>query len=727
MRRLGTLLAGALLLCSCKDAPPPTPSCEVDPEVPGCGTHCEPGAAMCDPEDGRTLLQCDPAGAAFERIGECGPGLICFDEPGGAPRCRPRECEPGVLECDGDGAPRILVCDAPGASRAVFADCADGGGAIRCGPAPVCVDDGGGGSPCDEDSDCPQGRCTAAGRGGAPRRCVPTVAEGEACGAGGRNLCERGSACVVEHRGEAEAVTGVCRPTCDPSRNDCPEGQACLLTSAGGVCSTAVAPRHRTPCDTGRPAPCDAGVVIAGLVRRCVPLTRPTSSEACDGIDDVCDGESDEGYDLDGDPLHCGVCHEPCGRLMTCEAGICTCPDGYRDADGAWDNGCECLVTEGGVEICDRRDNDCDGAVDEGFDGDDDGWPSAPGCHPTGRADCADDDPGRNPGVDEACDGVDEDCDDGVDEDFDLSTDPSHCGACGRSCVVAHAERRCIGGLCPWECAELPEDQRDPGCALRCLPGHLDENGLPDDGCEATPCTLAQPPVVRPELRVPLPAAPHGLTWAQPGQGWLLTADAESGQHVLRRVDLQDGVARLGPPVTSEEVDDVVFPMSGVAWDGAAVAVVDAERSRIVLADPEALVAFEDHLLPAPPGGGGWRALAGDGDGWWFSHDVDGAVLEMRPGENAAPRVLSPGPAAGLDVDTEGDRVLLTVGDRLCRYVASSGACLGCATVQGVPGALGAVGWDGEELWVVDAGAPALLRVPPPYEEGEEPEDGRGP
>ena len=121
------------------------------------------------------------------------------------------------------------------------------------------------------------------------------------------------------------------------------------------------------------------------------------------------------------------------------------------------------------------------------------------------------------------------------------------------------------------------------------------------------------------------------------------------------------------------------------------------------------------------------RGLAWDGDGWWFSGDVAGTVLKMRPGQNAARRVVATGPVAGLDVDVAGDRVFVTVRDRLCRHVAATGQCLTCEAIQAAPGLLGPVAWDGEALWVVDPGAPALLRMPTPAEQAEEADEGEGP
>lgn len=148
--------------------------------------------------------------------------------------------------------------------------------------------------------------------------------------------------------------------------------------------------------------------------------------ELCNGIDDDCDGVIDNGFDLQHDPNNCGACGIVCSAptaLTECRAGHCviaSCTPGYVDADGNPANGCECMLTNGGVEMCDGADNDCDGVIDNGFD---------------------------------------------------LQHDPANCGACGVVCGAANADPFCAGGACSYTCKpgfyDIDKKAND-GCEYAC-------------------------------------------------------------------------------------------------------------------------------------------------------------------------------------------------------------------------------------------------------------------
>ena len=153
----------------------------------------------------------------------------------------------------------------------------------------------------------------------------------------------------------------------------------------------------------------------------------PNQLESCDGVDNDCDGATDEDAtdalttyaDADGDTYG-----DPASGSVDCAPD----PSRVDNADDCDD--ADANVSPGAVEVCDGVDNDCSGEADDDAtdavtvyadaDGDTYGDPATAtlGCADEGAAngdDCDDDAPDVNPAAEEVCgDGVDNNCD-GVD------------------------------------------------------------------------------------------------------------------------------------------------------------------------------------------------------------------------------------------------------------------------------------------------------------------------
>ncbi len=154
----------------------------------------------------------------------------------------------------------------------------------------------------------------------------------------------------------------------------------------------------------------------------------PAEIEICDGIDNTCNRQIDEGCDDDSD----GWCRADVEGLS--ERTSALCPNGYGDCDDRVGFGE--IIYPFAEEVCDGLDNQCaDGRIDEGCDQDGDGWCRADtngldelvtDLCPLGYGDC-EDRVGMGetvyPDAEELCDGVANDCGELVDEGCDADGD----------------------------------------------------------------------------------------------------------------------------------------------------------------------------------------------------------------------------------------------------------------------------------------------------------------
>jgi formylglycine-generating enzyme required for sulfatase activity len=161
----------------------------------------------------------------------------------------------------------------------------------------------------------------------------------------------------------------------------CKSNPYCLNCKDSG--NGVIAPADMTPGPdlAGSGAQDLSGPDMVGPGGPCAPTNGGV--EICDGIDNDCNGAVDDVAQsrLIGDPKNCGACGNECkynhafGQCIggfdagTPQCKLDGCQPGYVDRDGDPTNGCEyvCTPTNGGVEICDGKDNNCDGQVDEDF------------------------------------------------------------------------------------------------------------------------------------------------------------------------------------------------------------------------------------------------------------------------------------------------------------------------------------------------------------------------
>ncbi len=347
--------------------------CEMDLCVE---TECSPGN-VCNPEDGLcTADLCDPAL-------RCPEGSVCNPVTGS---CELDPC--AVLHCPDDE----MCVDGECAAMSVMPPDAGVDAGLDAG-------DTGSGSTDDRE------RILATGAGGCAN-CA--VVDRRDDGRSGLFVLFGLLALFVRRRRDGAVRGGLMLPfliaaiAAAGTLSGCEVDPYCVDCVDAGVDTNPLPDTGRpdTQRDTERPdteLPDTAPDVDAGCT--------PGAPEDCDGEDNDCDGLVDEGIDTDSDPSNCGRCGFECnppGAFPTCIAGVCglgACDVGFYDLDGDPDNGCEyrCLPSAEDDTLCDLRDNDCDGAVDE---------------------------------------------------DVDTDSDPLNCGDCGRACRFARATAMCTAGTC---------------------------------------------------------------------------------------------------------------------------------------------------------------------------------------------------------------------------------------------------------------------------------------
>ncbi len=289
-----------------------------------------------------------------------------------------------------------------------------------------------------------------------------------------------------------------------------------------------------------------SGIALAGGISGCTGPGPIDTSE---------DTDTDACVDSDGD-------------------GVCSDED-CNDADAA--------VFPGNVEVCDFKDNDCDGSLApfELEDADNDG---SAACF-----DCADDDPLRAPGLAEACDGIDNDCD-GMPDPDEVDEDGDGALACGPDCddttdaVGPHVAEIC-DNLVDDDCSGFADCldgacDDEPVCDPEDCTNAIDDNGNGDVDCDDFQCVNA--PVCQSTFTV-IEVDANGDAGRECG----IALDSTGTPHVSYRADTATTELRYATRTggvtgtwTTELVDDEVFAgeWSSLAITSADVPVVAYHR-----------------------------------------------------------------------------------------------------------------------------------------------------
>ncbi len=394
-------------------------------------------------------LMDDDCDAQVDEDAQGGPYVeVCSDFPMalvGAGICRAglRTCNNGALsECDGDVGPQPETCDG------VDSDCVGGVDATERGPIrmrcyPDGVDGRGVGACMDGTAVCFGGQWQACG--GAitpmPEACnnVDDDCDGavddlmRACGHAAVGACRRGMERCQGGRwavcqGDVAPVVEVCNNVDDDCDGSVDENLVTACGSAVGVCSEGT-----QTCAGGSLSACVGGVMA--------------TAESCNRLDDDCDGTQDEGFDVGSNcSAGAGACLRQGMRVCTADgrAVVCGAVAGPAspeicnglddDCDGSTDQGFADLgsACNAGIGACLRQ--------------------GMRVCSANGSAVVCGAIPGL--GSAESCNGLDDDCDRSTDEGSVLDLCGARADACNQGLCrcgdsdACREDRRCNSGQC---------------------------------------------------------------------------------------------------------------------------------------------------------------------------------------------------------------------------------------------------------------------------------------
>ena len=242
--------------------------------------------------------------------------------------CKKTACEPQSGKCVADVKADATPCDADGSLCTTQDACA--GGACKAGAALNCDDK----NPCTADSCDPKQGCVHTAQGG------DCDADGNACTAG--DSCQSGK-CVAGKDTTCDDANPCTADSCDTTTGKCVAKELIQSCSDDNACTSGDVCGKDTKgawvCLSGKALTCNDGNSCTedacDKVKGCSNTVNTNLSEACYTFDAKTRGKGE------------------------CKDGVQLC-----QADGSLGN---CKGDKGpGTEICDGKDNNCDGVVDEG-------------------------------------------------------------------------------------------------------------------------------------------------------------------------------------------------------------------------------------------------------------------------------------------------------------------------------------------------------------------------
>ena len=358
----------------CNPLPPTSEACDakdnncngaIDDGNPGGGGTCmtgnsgicAAGTLTCTSGAVACIQNVQPAGEACNGLDDNCDGTADNGNPGGGAMCATGKlgvCNPGTTSCTGgqilcnqDVLPSSEVCDGLDNNCNGIADegSPNAGQACNTGKLGVCgagtTSCQGGAIVCLQNTQPSAETCD-----GADNNCDGTVDNGNPgggllCNTGKQGVCSTGTTVCQGGAIACNQNTQSSPETCDGLDNDC-NGAADNGNPGGGA-----------SCGTGKLGVCSAGTTACTAGQIACNQTTQSSAEACDGLDNDCNGVVDNGNP--GGGASCGT-----GKLGVCSAGTTACTAGAIACN---------QTTQSSAETCDGLDNDCNGAVDNGNPG----------------------------------------------------------------------------------------------------------------------------------------------------------------------------------------------------------------------------------------------------------------------------------------------------------------------------------------------------------------------